>query len=194
MQYSNISKQELRRHIREQKKHLLTSQRSSQSENICQLLFNHINKSNARTVLLYSSLPDEVDICILTDKLKTSGIKVLMPVICGSDLELRVFDGENNMRREPSFGILEPQGSLFLDYLSIDVAIVPGMAFDMSGNRLGRGKGYYDRLLSRLSNAELIGVCFDFQLLPEIPTEEHDIKMDRVITNRTIHEYQKRGY
>ena len=76
---------------------------------------------------------------------------------------------------------MEPVGRLFNDYPSVDVAVVPGMAFDSRCNRLGRGKGYYDRMLPKLSNAYKIGMCFDFQKLPGIPADDHDIKVDEVI-------------
>ncbi len=83
---------------------------------------------------------------------------------------------------------MEPVGEAFTDYEKIDVALVPGMAFDAAGHRLGRGKGYYDRFLSsHLSSLNshpsplLIGVCFPFQRVAEVPSEEHDVLMDEVI-------------
>ena len=76
---------------------------------------------------------------------------------------------------------MEPSGELFDDYAAIDLAVVPGMAFDIQNNRLGRGKGYYDRMLPKLVNAYKIGVCFSFQRLPGIPAEGNDVKMDEVI-------------
>ena len=82
-----------------------------------------------------------------------------------------------------AFGILEPTGEVFSDYDNVDAAIIPGMAFDGHGNRLGRGKGYYDRLLPRLTKAYKIGVCFPFQYFDEIPSEEHDVVMDCVVSS-----------
>ena len=67
------------------------------------------------------------------------------------------------------------------EYDSIDLAIVPGMGFDSEGHRLGRGKGYYDRLLTRMPAAHLTGLCFPFQMLPEVPHEAHDINMENII-------------
>lgn len=78
---------------------------------------------------------------------------------------------------------MEPTGEPFTDYAAIDVAVVPGMGFDTSCRRLGRGKGYYDRLLPKAANACKIGVCFGFQLLASIPADGHDVKMDRIITH-----------
>ena len=83
--------------------------------------------------------------------------------------------------------ILEPTGPDFTDYSKIDLGIIPGVVFDRSLNRLGRGKAYYDNLLPLLDNGYLIGVCFSFQLKDNTPVEPHDFKMNCVITqNETI--------
>ena len=76
---------------------------------------------------------------------------------------------------------MEPVGKPFTAFKEIDVAVVPGMSFDMRGNRLGRGKGYYDRFLPKIPQAYKIGVCFPFQKLPGIPADENDMKVDEVI-------------
>ncbi len=76
---------------------------------------------------------------------------------------------------------MEPAGCLFTDYSAVDLAVVPGMAFDKSGNRLGRGKGYYDRLLPLIGYKYKIGICFPFQFLDSIPVEPTDIPVDEVI-------------
>lgn len=79
------------------------------------------------------------------------------------------------------YQIMEPDGDPFTDFNSIDVALIPGMAFTQDGKRLGRGKGYYDRLLAQMPSVYKIGICFPFQLLKDIPTDENDILMDEVI-------------
>jgi 5,10-methenyltetrahydrofolate synthetase len=77
---------------------------------------------------------------------------------------------------------MEPTGQLFTDYYAIGTALVPGMAFDAAGHRLGRGRGYYDRLLPQLHNARTVGVCFPFQRVAEVPTEAHDVTMHLVVS------------
>ncbi len=99
----------------------------------------------------------------------------------GEELELHRYQGEQELTVGTSFGIQESIGPLFTDYAHIDLAIIPGMAFTLQGHRLGRGKGYYDRLLPHLQ-CPLIGLAFPFQILPSIPTEPHDICMDEVIS------------
>lgn len=137
---------------------------------------------SAHTILLYSPLNDEVDVFSIVNDAYRNGKTVLLPKVVGEDLELRIYKGVESLERG-AFGILEPVGDVFLDYNPIELAIVPGMAFDKAGHRLGRGKGYYDRLLPRLKNAYKIGVCFPFQYLDEIPCEEHDVVMDEVISS-----------
>ena len=136
----------------------------------------------AHTVLLYSSLPDEVDTHTFIRRWEGRK-RILLPVVVSdSELELRVYTGSSNMRRG-AFNIDEPAGAAFTDYGSIDLAVIPGVAFDRHGNRLGRGRGYYDRLLARLgrSGVPTIGVCFDFQKLDAIPAETHDIAVGEVL-------------
>ena len=78
---------------------------------------------------------------------------------------------------------MEPVGEEMPADKVLDVVLVPGMAFDGDGNRLGRGRGYYDRFLNTLSNPrpKLIGVCFDFQKTDVVPTEPTDVKVDVVV-------------
>ena len=161
------SKQQLRRLIRAS--HPLTK------------LSRHPRLADAHTVLLYSALPDEVPTLPLLNRLTTEGKTVLLPrVVSDTDMELRRYTGPNDL--EPgAFGIMEPTGELFTDYDLIDVAVVPGMAFDREGHRLGRGKGYYDRFLAQLPHIYKIGICFPFQLVDKVPADAHDMLMDEVV-------------
>lgn len=157
--------------------------RQRQSEAACRQLMELPCWVQARTVLLYHALPDEVDTQMLIEEaLRCQPAKrVLLPVVVGDDLELREYDGQMQMG---AFGILEPsrQSVLFTDYNAIDLAVVPGMAFDAQGHRLGRGKGYYDKLLCQCPDVNKVGICFDYQYVEEVPSEPHDILMDGVVT------------
>jgi len=133
------------------------------------------------TLLLYSALPDEVPTQQLLDLLVHMGKTVLLPrVVSDTDMELCCYTGHKDLQ-PGAFGILEPTGELFTDYAAIDVAVIPGMAFDHEGHRLGRGKGYYDRFLPRLPRVYKIGLCFAFQLVDHIPADPHDVVMDEVV-------------
>ena len=108
-----------------------------------------------------------------------------MPVVIGDDLELRVYTSPADLAIG-AYGIEEPTGALFTDYATIDLVIVPGVAFDRDGNRLGRGKGYYDRLLPRIPSAYKVGICFPFQIVEEVPAEPFDIRMDEIMESLNI--------
>ena len=84
-----------------------------------------------------------------------------------------------------AYGILEPREIKIALPEDIQVAIIPGIAFDKKGYRIGYGKGYFDRLLPKM-NALKIALAFDFQLLDELPREKHDVKMDMIITDKRI--------
>ncbi len=151
------------------------------SEGVMARLEAHPAFLAAGTVLLYHSLPDEVDTRAFIRRWAERK-RLLLPVVAGEELTLRLYrPGEPLMKGK--FGIEEPQGNAFTDFASIALAVVPGVAFDRGGRRLGRGKGYYDRLLPRLPGAFKIGVCFPFQLLDNIPAAPFDIPMDEVITS-----------
>ena len=139
-------------------------------------------EENCKTVLLYHSLPDEVDTHRLIDLVSQLGYKVLLPTVVGNDLELHEYTGTAALRASAAYGIQESTGELFADYASIDLAIIPGMAFTEDGKRLGRGKGYYDRLLPLLPDAYKIGLCFKFQIVGSIPADSHDVGMDEVLS------------
>ena len=151
----------------------------SQSAEILAALEAHPAFRAAHIVLLYYSLKDEVDTHEFVRKWSREK-RILLPVVVGDDLELRVYTGPEDLATG-SYGIEEPTGELFTDYAAIDFVAVPGVAFDHAGNRLGRGKGYYDRLLPRLT-AFKAGICFPFQLVEEVPAESFDIRMDTIIT------------
>jgi 5-formyltetrahydrofolate cyclo-ligase len=173
-----MTKQELRQLIRRQK--LLHA--GDDSVAILEKLKRLSSLSSARTVLLYSALPDEVQTESLMNELAAQGKTVLLPkVIDDSTMELRQYTGKKDLS-PGAYNIMEPSGELFTDYAAIDVAIIPGMAFDSKGHRLGRGKGYYDRFLSQLTTRTIkIGLCFPWQLVDDVPTDKNDISMDCVI-------------
>lgn len=137
---------------------------------------------DAHVILLYYSLPDEVNTHQLVDDLVAQGKEVLLPVVIdGENMEIREYHGTEDMR-ESSYHILEPVGKPFTEFERIQLAVIPGMSFDDDGNRLGRGKGYYDRFLAHIPDAYKIGICFDFQRVPVVPTEETDRKVNEVIS------------
>jgi 5-formyltetrahydrofolate cyclo-ligase len=173
-----MTKQELRKMIRQRKQQHSVDESSA----FINRLKDNSHFLHAHTLLLYSALPDEVPTQTLINELVVQGKTVLLPrVVSDTDMELRRYSGPADLQ-QGAFGIMEPTGELFTDYAAIDVAIIPGMAFDDEGHRLGRGKGYYDRFLAKLSPTTYkIGLCFSWQRVDHVPTDDHDIPMDEVI-------------
>ncbi len=176
-----MTKDSLRRYVRAQKRQYTAAELAVMSEKICDRVLASAWWQEAGTLLLYYPLADEVDVRPLIEKAFESGKRVLLPVCVGEELELHLYEGETSLR-EGAFGIMEPTGPIFASesYGDIQLAIIPGMAFDKAGHRLGRGKGYYDRLLPKLTKTKFVGISFSFQLLDEVPTDAHDIPVDEV--------------
>lgn len=176
------SKKELRAHVRTLKKSYTAESLAAMSLAVCRGVMRRAEWASARTVLLYSPLGDEVDVRPLIMEACADGRTVLFPVVKGDDLELRLFRGFSSML-VGAYGIMEPVGEALPEerYGEVDLAVVPGMAFDATGHRLGRGRGYYDRLLPRLGSAVRVGVCFPFQLVGEVPSCGHDVSMHAVV-------------
>ncbi len=176
-------KRELRTLVRQRKAAHSPDELHALSEKSCRGVCRSPLWQASRSVLLYHPLPDEVDVSALLTEAHRLGRRVYLPVVTGAEsIEVRRWT-PNAAMRTGAFGILEPSGQDIgqEEYAGIDLAIVPGMGFDSHGHRLGRGKGYYDRLLRCMPSAHLMGVCFPFQILPEIPHEAHDIDMEAVI-------------
>ena len=149
------------------------------STDIMSLIENSKYFISSKVVLAYWSLPDEVSTHKFIEKWSTHKI-FLLPCIVGDELVLKKYTSPNDLVSDVRFGVGEPQGEIFSSEDVIDLVLVPGMAFDKAGHRLGRGKGYYDRLLVRIK-AHFIGIAYDFQILDTVSTCDNDINMDEII-------------
>lgn len=176
------SKQEIRDEVKRLKAQMTEDEKALESAEILSRLELHPAFVAASAVLLYHSLPDEVQTHGFIDKWAERGKKILLPVVVGNDLEVRQYVGKKKLA-VGDFNILEPQGSNFTSFEEIGLVVIPGVAFDDEGHRVGRGKGYYDRLLASLSCFRLykLGICFSFQRFQSLPFELHDVLMDEVL-------------
>lgn len=177
-----MEKKEIRKQIRELKKQYSLDEKKVKSAAIWKKIEQMDCFRKAKVVLAYWSMDDEVFTHDFICKWAEEKV-ILLPCVCGDELEIRYFDGRDRLCPGEGYAIPEPRGELFSDLAQIDVILIPGVAFDHTNNRLGRGKGYYDRILQQ-TKACKIGVCFDFQLLEHIPVEEHDVKMDLVVCSQ----------
>lgn len=138
-----------------------------------------------KTVLLYAATSEEPDPGDLVPLLAERGSRTLFPRVRDEHLDLVPVEDLTALRLGFR-GIREPVG-VAVDPGAVDVAIVPGLAFDPHGGRLGQGGGHYDRLLPELGPAVTIGLCFSCQVVPRVPMEEHDVAVDLVVTERSVH-------
>lgn len=169
-----------------QKKKYPATLLSEQSRRILERLEQTDLFRGASRIALYHALPGEVQTAGFIEKWHTQKT-LYLPVVEGNDLRLLPYRGDEHLKAG-SFGILEPieaetSADTPISYPALDLIIVPGVAFDRHNNRLGRGKGFYDRLLSEL-HIPKIGICFDFQLFDAIPAEPFDKKMNLIISEK----------
>jgi 5-formyltetrahydrofolate cyclo-ligase len=148
---------------------------------------------HARTVMTYLDFRGEVRTRMFLPKMWRRGKTVLAPFCLGEDLGLFVLESPDELS-PGAWGIPEPRPELRgatgkrAEPESIDVALIPGAAFDRRGGRLGRGKGFYDRFLPRLRPEALkVGLAFECQLTPEVPLSPQDVRVDLVITEAGVY-------
>ena len=155
---------------------------------VCQRLWEMKEVQSAEVVMGYSSLIEEVNINSLLERLLGRNTHVWLPRIIGpGEMEAAPIKSLEDTQIGP-MGINEPKGAVSDLHKAPHVVLVPGVSFDPEGNRLGLGQGFYDRFLANLSRRPyLIGVAFDEQMVRTIPTEEHDIQMDVVVTPSHIY-------
>jgi 5-formyltetrahydrofolate cyclo-ligase len=176
------AKNELRQKTRAVLKRISPAVRAAESFDLCARL--KLQLPGARTILFFAPLANEIDLWPLLEELLAAGKTVALPWFDSAAqtyLARRVVNLTDEIVAG-KFGVREPAPSCAeIPLEQFDLILVPGMAFDLTGNRLGRGKGFYDRLLAKTSGVKC-GVCHDFQLLETIPAEATDAKVDFIFT------------
>lgn len=173
-----MNKDDIRRRVQARKRLLSEDERLKAAEKVFSRLEQLAAFIMSDNILMYNSLPDELSTRSFLDKW-ASGKRFYLPRVNGLDLELLPY--ERTHMQMGAFRIEEPTGDDITDPRRMELIIVPAVAYDRAGNRVGRGKGYYDRLLSR-TKAYTVGVAYDFQLVDKIDTDDFDIPVDMVIT------------
>ena len=177
-----MKKEDIRAQVRARKMMLDDDERLAAAERVFDALSGMAAFTMADRVLIYNSLPDELSTREFISRWE--GRKhFYLPRVNGLDLDILPYSRTHT--HLGAFHIEEPDGDDTADVAEVDVIIVQAVAYDRSGNRVGRGKGFYDRLLSR-AKALTVGVCYDFQLLDEdeIETESHDVPVNFIIADR----------
>lgn len=177
-----MNKENIRRRIKAQKSLLSAHEKARAAASVFEVLENSAPFLLADNILLYHSLPDELSTREFIARWHEKK-HFFLPRVNGVNLEILPYD--RTSLKLGAFQIEEPQGDDVTSIESIEMVVVPAVAYDSKGNRVGRGKGYYDRLL-RDTKATKVGVAYDFQIVDEIDAEPHDVKMDVVITESRI--------
>lgn len=172
------------------------------SQRICDRVLALPSWKRASAALLFLSMPGEVDTSRLVNAAQSASGRVFLPRVAGPDMVFHLWTNEPLVPH--AYGMLEPSAELpefsaVLSEFAADLAespagpealvICPGLAFDRTGRRLGRGKGYYDRFLSGLERSRLavVGICFEQQMVDEVPAGENDARMDLVVTEASVY-------
>ena len=175
-----MDKKELRQMIREKKRAMTAAQIEEKSARLGELFFQTEQYRNAKTIYGYLPYNQEVRTVFMLERALADGKRVAVPKVYGDEMCFiymtdlsRVFCGYAN--------IPEPIAD---DPVADDPAalvLMPGLAFDPEGNRMGYGGGFYDKFLEKEPNHPTVALCYDFQMLPHLETQEHDVPVDLVL-------------
>ena len=163
---------------------LSPEQRKGASRTICETLVKRDAWQKASSVLLFAPMADEPDVWSLVELAIASGKTVALPRFVAADGQYEAASIQDPLSDVGAgkFGILEPAAHCKAAELNrLDLVLVPGVAFDWHRRRLGRGRGFYDRLLAEVSGTTC-GVAFDQQMVEAIPVEPHDVRLNCILT------------
>ena len=176
----STEKRDIRRSVRAEIAKLSADEKQMLSAQIFSKLSTSSIIEEASVVALFISLSDEPQIAEFIEHLLLQKKRIVVPRIEGDDMNF--YDIREGLAKG-AFGIMEPTATTPIEPSEIDVMVVPGVAFTPNGLRCGRGKGFYDKYLShRGFRARTIGVCYPCQIVEELPVEEHDKRLDCVVS------------
>ena len=184
------TKSELRKTILEQRRALSDEEVYELSTQICNKVKETQEYIEADDICMYMPANNEVDVTYLIEDAWSKGKTVWLPKTAGRRMDFFKFDSTTPLS-EGSFKILEPESDIMLDPDDKTLILMPGVAFSMDGGRIGYGAGYYDIYLEQHSDSKKMAVCYNFQIVDELPMEEHDIKPDFIISEKTTGKVSK---
>ena len=179
-----LTKKRLRNILLNRIKKQTKQERQEKSKLIEQKLFKLEEFIRAKRIMFYLALDGEVSTENMINKARELGKEIYVPFCDTKEKTLKPCALNNNsLLKEGPYRILEPQTKNPLTIDKLDLVVVPALAFDKDGNRLGRGKGYYDRFLKKVpKHTQSIGLAFDFQILPTLNTEQNDVPVNKVLS------------
>lgn len=178
-------KKSLRESMLEKRNSLAKDEIIKKSIKIQENLFGLDEFKKSKVVMFYVSFNDEAHTHdMIKESLKSKTIVV--PKVANNEIEPSIIIDFDQLIPSGKFGILEPIEAAKINIKNIQVVIVPGIAFDKNGHKLGYGFGYYDKFLAKIPKALKIGLAFDFQIVDKLPIEGHDAPVDLVVTDKEI--------
>lgn len=182
--HADVDKEHIRCQIKQRRQAMSPSEVRDYSLQICKKLLQLEPLREARVIMGYMSIGHEVDISLMLERFSRPERTLLLPRVEGRHIKAVPFTTLDALQKS-AYGILEPVGTAW-DPQQIDAVLVPGLAFDYQGYRIGYGKGYYDRFLPRLrKNAFLCGICYEFQVIPFCNPHQQDYPVDWIVTERS---------
>lgn len=182
-----IKKDEIRKQILEKRSSLSLEEVDKKSELIIENLTPYLK--NAQNIMIFTDMKNEVRITKLIELYPEKNF-FISKIVNSKNREMKINKYNENELVLHKFGYYESSSDDFYDEKILDIVIVPALAFDSSKNRIGFGGGYYDTFLNKVreknKNTLFIGVCYDFQMIEEVPIEGHDITLDLVINESEV--------
>ena len=182
-----IKKDEIRRQILEKRNNLSSKEVDKKSELIIENLAPYLK--NAQNIMIFTDMKNEVRITKLIELYPEKNF-FISKIVNSKNREMKINKYNENELVLHKFGYYESSSDDFYDEKILDIVVVPALAFDSSKNRIGFGGGYYDTFLNKVrgknKNTLFIGVCYDFQMIEEVPIEGHDITLDLVINESEV--------
>lgn len=176
-----LEKNEIRKWVKDQRKALDSTTEMIWNDSICEQLLNTEEVRKSFCIYCYASFLHEVSTWKFMDAVLKQGKYIAVPKVNGKELDFYAIFGKADLE-EGTMGIMEPKQSCLKIHDEEAPVIVPGLAFDTEGNRIGYGGGYYDRFFKREPHHFGIALAYGFQMFDRIPAESHDVCMNRIIT------------
>ena len=175
-----MDKKELRRTIRERKRAMTEEEIVNRSAKLGELFAQSDAYKNAKTIYGYLPYNQEVRTVPMLEQALKDGKKVAVPKVYGDEMKFLYLDDLSKVSKGYA-GIPEPIADEPVADDKTALVLMPGLAFDPAGHRIGYGGGFYDKFLAAEPNHPTLALCYEFQMLPELHTEEHDIPVDTVL-------------
>ena len=175
-----MDKKELRRSIRERKRAMTEEEIVTRSEKLGVLFAQSEAYKNAKTIYGYLPYNQEVRTVPMLEQALKDGKRVAVPKVYGDEMKFLYLDDLSKVSKGYA-GIPEPIADEPVADDETALVLMPGLAFDPQGHRIGYGGGFYDKFLAAEPNHPTLALCYEFQMLPELHTEEHDIPVDTVL-------------